>query len=63
MAIAKASGMPVRMIDPVKVGIRAESAPAAWTGALEGAGQCQYGRSRRKQNSVMASSNRASEAG
>ena len=38
MAIARELGMPVRMIDPAEVGIRAESAPAAWTGAPEGAG-------------------------
>jgi len=37
MAIARELGMPVRMIDPAEVGIRAESAPAAWTGAPKGA--------------------------
>ena len=35
-AIARELGMPVRLIDPVEVGIRAESAPASGTGAREG---------------------------
>ena len=38
MAIARELGMPVRMVKPAEVGIRAESAPAAWTGAPERAG-------------------------
>ena len=33
--IASELRLPVFLIDPVKVGIRAENAPAAWTGALE----------------------------
>jgi len=37
MAIARELGVPVRIIDPAEVGIRAESTPATWTGALEGA--------------------------
>ena len=35
MAIAKELSMPVRLIDPAEVGIRAENAPAAETGAPE----------------------------
>jgi hypothetical protein len=33
--IAFELGLPVFLIDPARVGIRAENAPAAWTGALE----------------------------
>ena len=37
IAIARELDIPVRIVEPAEVGIRAESAPAAWTGAPEGA--------------------------
>ena len=38
MAMAGELGIPVRTVELAELRIRAQSAPAAWTGAPEGAG-------------------------